>query len=395
MTPEGWKLREISQLVDFKSGGTPSKSRKELWDGPYPWVSAKDMKFTKLSQSILTLSEDGFLHAKKAAPGDILILVRGMTLFKDVPVGMAVKPLAFNQDIKALTPRNIDGQFLLASLQGRKRNLMRLVDQANHGTGRLSTDLLSSFSLLIPPLPEQKKIAKILSTWDRAIETTEKLVENAEVQKNGLAKQLLSGTRRLEKFGIAPWRDARMVELFTERAERGNSHLPLLAITGNRGVIPQSETDRRDTSNEDKSSYKQIHPGDIGYNSMRMWQGVSARSSLLGLVSPAYTVLKPTLSIDARFAAHLFKLPKQVHLFRRYSQGLTSDTWNLKFKQFSDVPTSIPPVAEQLKIADVLDAADMEIAVLCTQLKNLESEKKALMQQLLTGKHRVKVDGGA
>ena len=248
-----------------------------------------------------------------------------------------------------------------------------------------------STAVPIPPLPEQRKIAEILSTWDRAIETTEKLLANARSQKRALMQILLTGKRRFPEFEGLEWREVRLGDVFTERSERGGDELPLLAITSARGVIPQTETDRRDTSREDKSSYKQIHVGDIGYNSMRMWQGVSALSGLTGLISPAYTVVVPTRKINARFAAHLFKLPKQVHFFRRYSQGLTSDTWNLKFKQFSDVPARIPEIREQIKIAATLDLWDEAVRQIENKGSLLRSEKAALMQQLLTGKRRVKV----
>ena len=81
-----------------------------------------------------------------------------------------------------------------------------------------------------------------------------------------------------------------------------------------------------------------------------------------------------------------------MNLFLRYSQGLTSDTWNLKFRHFSEIKITIPEKTEQQKIAFVLSAADTEIETHQKQRSALKEQKKGLMQQVLTGKKRVKVD---
>jgi type I restriction enzyme S subunit len=156
------------------------------------------------------------------------------------------------------------------------------------------------------------------------------------------------------------------------------------------GVVPRDDVDKKDTSSEDKSRYLRICPGDIGYNTMRMWQGVSGLSELEGIVSPAYTICIPGPKVDGQFVKHFFKSKPVVHLFCRYSQGLVSDTWNLKFRHLAEIRVTIPPVAEQKKIAKVLNAADAEIKEHRNQLAALKDQKKGLMQQLLTGKVRVK-----
>jgi type I restriction enzyme S subunit len=123
-----------------------------------------------------------------------------------------------------------------------------------------------------------------------------------------------------------------------------------------------------------------------------MWQGVSALSTHEGIVSPAYTVVRPKAQlIDAQFAAYLFKYRPVVFLFYRYSQGLVSDTWNLKFHHFSEIKVVIPELSEQVAIAKVLKAADDEIAALEKHLDYLREEKRALMADLLSGKRRVRV----
>jgi len=246
------------------------------------------------------------------------------------------------------------------------------------------------FTFPIPPRPEQKKIAAILSTWDKAISNYELLIKNYELRKKGLMQKLLSGEVRFPGF-TEPWQEVSLGEVFNERREANLQHLPLLAITGSAGVVNRDDLDRRDTSNKDKSKYKRICPGDIGYNTMRMWQGVSALSDLEGIVSPAYTIVTPKKEINALFASYLFKHHPVIFLFYRYSQGLVSDTWNLKFRHFSEVRVKIPSsLNEQIKIASLFKNIDDEVSILKQKKNSIEQQKKGLMQKLLTGTVRVK-----
>jgi type I restriction enzyme S subunit len=241
----------------------------------------------------------------------------------------------------------------------------------------------------LPPLPEQRQIAEILSTWDRAIEKTERLIAAKEKRKKGLIQQLLTGKVRFEDFE-EEWQEFKLGDLFMERKEKGFLSLPLLAVHNEMGIIYRNELDRRDTSSEDKSSYKRVAPGDISYNSMRLWQGVIGVSDKEGIVSPAYTVVTPSEEIDPLFMAYLFKLPEIVHRFWRFSQGLVSDTLNCKFPSFRQVKVTIPTEqSEQQKIASVLNACDREIEQLDDKLDKLKEQKRGLMQELLNGKIRV------
>lgn len=202
-------------------------------------------------------------------------------------------------------------------------------------------------------------------------------------------QQLLIGKKRLPGFKKL-WKKYYLGDLFTQRRETNGNHLPLLAITGKRGIILASEISRKDSSNPDKSNYKRIGPGDIGYNTMRMWQGVSAVSDIEGIVSPAYTICKPKEGVNVHFMGYLFKLPSIVHLFWSYSQGLVSDTLNLKFHHFVQIKIKIPDINEQDAIVKVLSAEDIEIRAHENKLAAIEKQKRGLMQKLLTGEVRVK-----
>jgi type I restriction enzyme S subunit len=158
------------------------------------------------------------------------------------------------------------------------------------------------------------------------------------------------------------------------------------------GVYPQSNSEKKVTSNDDKSKYKRICPGDIGYNTMRMWQGRSALSTIEGIVSPAYTIVTPTENSDSEFFSYLFKSPKMMNLFWRNSQGLVDDTLNCKYKDFAIVKSKLPrSKKEQTEIAKRLTTADQEIQILNQRIEKLKEQKKWAMQVLLTGKKRLNI----
>lgn len=141
-------------------------------------------------------------------------------------------------------------------------------------------------------------------------------------------------------------------------------------------------TNRKDNSSEDKSNYKVVKIGDIAYNTMRMWQGVSGVSRYEGIVSPAYTVTYLNNG-DAAFFGSLFKQSRVIFDFCRYSQGLVSDTWNLKFKHFSEIKVTVPKsILEQQKISEFLTSLDEKISVIGNELNRAKAFKKGLLQQM-------------
>ena len=153
------------------------------------------------------------------------------------------------------------------------------------------------------------------------------------------------------------WEQRKLGDCFEERQER-SSIGELISVTINGGIKKFDELGRHDNSSEDKSHYKCVKSGDIAYNSMRMWQGASGYSPYSGILSPAYTVIIPRNSISSRFFAFVFKQQQMIHLFQVHSQGITSDTWNLKYPAFSEIETTLPKLAEQKKIASFFERID-------------------------------------
>ena len=265
----------------------------------------------------------------------------------------------------------------------------------NHGLLNISVNDFFNMYILNPPLAEQEKIAKILSAQDRIIELYQRKIEEMQKMKKVYLSKMFpqKGKNvpewRLPQFTDA-WEQRKLGDCFTERVES----MPdgeLISVTINDGIKKFSELGRHDNSNDDKSKYKKVCVGDIAYNSMRMWQGASGYSPYEGIVSPAYTVLTPNSGINSKCLAYQFKLPDMIHTFQTHSQGITSDTWNLKFPALSEIEIFVSTdEREQKKIAEFFAALDNLITLNQRKLEETKKYKKALMQLLLTGIARCK-----
>ncbi|SKB07998.1 Type I restriction modification DNA specificity domain-containing protein [Prosthecobacter debontii] len=216
-----WPVFELGELVATKSGGTPSRGNPGYWNGTVPWFSGKDLKSLYLHDSIEHVSEEAIGKGTRVCePNTILVLVRGMTLMKEVPVGILRCRGAFNQDVKALVPNDasMDPRFIAYFLRAENARVRSLVTTAGHGTGRLPLEALEEYPVPKPPLSEQRKIADILSTWDDALEKLDALIKVQERRKKALMQQLLTGRRRLKGFS-KPWKHKSLDAVF-ERVDR-------------------------------------------------------------------------------------------------------------------------------------------------------------------------------
>ncbi len=178
----------------------------------------------------------------------------------------------------------------------------------------------------------------------------------------------------------------RIGDIYAERSERGAENMELLSVTMTEGVKMRSDIEGKDNSSEDKSNYKIVYIGDMVYNSMRMWQGASGISQYDGIVSPAYTILKPRVPVSNGFFAALFKTERLINEFRKNSQGMTSDTWNLKYPQIETIKIHIPSITEQEQIAAFLELLDAKIAKQRDLVESLKKYKRGLLQQIFSRK---------
>ena len=270
---------------------------------------------------------------------------------------------------------------------------------------KINKGVLEKTPISIPKLEAQKKIAQILSTWDQAVTATERLLANSQQQKKALMQQLLTGKKRLlDDSGVVfsgEWEQVKVSDLLKNRKEKQipTADVPLFSLTIEDGVTPKSDRYNREflVKNTDEKKYKVVRPKDIVYNPANLrWGAINySRVAHSVVVSPIYEVLYVTEKdkISLEFIAQKLMTRDQINRFAAMVEGTLVERMAVKIEPFLATKLSIPPsLKEQQEIAAVLSAADQEIETLQKKLECLKQEKKALMQQLLTGKRRVKVD---
>ena len=369
--PQEWKTIRLKDCFSISAGGDVQKDC-------FSEAPSLQYKYPIYSNSLFNHGLYGFTSHPRHKANSITITGRGAlghAEYREIDFDAIVRLLVLAPKIP------LNGQYITEYINFRKPFFYE-----STGVPQLTAPQIANIQVLFPPLGEQRKIAEVLGVWDEAIEKQARLIEKLALRKRGLMQRLLSAKLRLPGFS-EPWKIHKLQELFTERNETNRTDLPLLSITGDRGVILQTESEKRDTSNDDKSKYKRIAKGDIGYNTMRMWQGRSALSGLEGIVSPAYTIVVPNTDVDGYYMSVLFKQPRLIYDFWTHSQGLVGDTLNCKYRDFGQVHICCPPLAEQKAITEVLTAADREIELAKEKLERLRRQKRGLMQQLLSGKN--------
>ncbi|EOT2915221.1 restriction endonuclease subunit S [Clostridium perfringens] len=289
-----------------------------------------------------------------------------------------------SSEIWVLKARKISNSFLYRIVQSEKFNNIANVSSGSK-MPRADWNYMSSTIFLVPKLNEQEKIANFLSKVDSIIEKQEKKVQYWNSYKKGMMQKIFSQKIRFKDENCRDypeWEEKKLGSCFLERSITNNNELELLSVTINNGVKKRSDIEGKDNSSDDKSNYKLVEKNDIVYNSMRMWQGASGVSSYRGIVSPAYTILIPQNNVNSYFFAYLFKLEKVINEFRKFSQGLTSDTWNLKYPLLKGIRVKVPCLEEQTKIANFLSNIDNIIDKESKKLEELRQWKKGLFQQM-------------
>ena len=284
-----------------------------------------------------------------------------------------------------------DSAFLQQYFEGGwiNREIAKIAQEGarNHGLLNMSVhDFFNDIVLHLPSKNEQYEISNFLSLVDKWIKSLKTKNSKLKKYRKIVVKKIFSKEIRFKNekgSNYLNWETKKIGELFNERNDKnGDKNNELLSVRINGGVTFQENTNKIDSSNSNKSKYKVVKINDIAYNTMRMWQGASGVSRYEGIVSPAYTVVYPKKG-DPNFYGYLFKHPRVVFDFYRFSQGMTSDTWNLKFKHFSEIPVTVPTdVEEQTKIATFLLSIDSLIENERKQIEQAEKWKKGLLQQM-------------
>ena len=264
---------------------------------------------------------------------------------------------------------------------------------------------IRKYSIGIPSNPEQEKIAEILSTWDKAIELKEKLIEEKKEFKRGLIQKLLVGKIRFKEYVKNPnlqevrrystlpedWSIKKASSIFSNISKKNNDNEKLLSATQDNGVIPRDMLDGDVMSpSGDTNSYKLVEEGDFVI-SLRTFQGGIEYSCYRGIISPAYTVIKNKIPICADFYRYIFKSKLFIDRLASSVIGIR-DGKQISYGDFSFMFLPYPELKEQEKIAFSLKNLDDNIELLELELNHLKEQKKGLMQLLLTGIVRVEVN---
>lgn len=394
MVPKGWELSSIGKISDVSSGGTPSRNNEAYWNGNIPWVTTAEVQFKIIEDTVEKITEEGLANssAKLFPAGTILMAMYGQGKTRGQVAKLGIDA-STNQACAAIvlhTDYEVDFyyQFLISQYE----NIREMANSG--GQQNLSGGIVKSIPVPVPPLTEQKKIAKILSTWDNAISVTEKLLTNSQQQKKALMQQLLTGKKRLlDENGVrfsGEWCTCTLSEVAhiimgsSPKSEAYNDNgLGLPLIQGNADIKCRVSCPRVYTSD----ITKECTPGDI-LLSVRAPVGTVALSQHKACIGRGISAIKSKKKMSQSFLYQWFLWfePKWCYL----SQGSTFESINSD--DIKTLKLSVPNFEEQQKIAAVLSAADAEISTLEKKLACLRDEKKALMQQLLTGKRRVKVD---
>ena len=251
----------------------------------------------------------------------------------------------------------------------------------------------SSLKIPLPPLPEQKKIADILSTWDKAIETTQALIKKLQLRKKGLMQQLLTGKKRLPGFS-GEWEVVQFKDIIKERSEYPDGDLPLYSLTIQDGVTPKTERyERSFLLTTTVKAYKKMCTNDFALNPMNLRFGAIAKHSgdLDVCVSKYYNIFYCLDDFNSTYFEYYLQSNPMIQYYNKMAIGSLEEKKRVHFSDFIKFKKQLPSYNEQTAIAQVITKADEEINQTQNYLNHLQEQKKGLMQQLLTGQKRVKV----
>lgn len=394
--PKDWKVIKLGELLDFKNG---INAEKEAYGSGVKFINIMEIInnnsiYYNMIPGSVTLEEKQLLP-NVVEYGDVLlnrtsetrkeIGLTAVYLDNEKPVfgGFVIRGRCKDSRLNHQFKKNcFQSPILRKQIISKGQGAVR----ANIGQKELEQVLLP-----LPPLPEQQKIASILTSWEKAIFTTQSIIGELKLRNKGLAQQLLTGKKRLKGFD-GEWEELRADKIFKSYTNKShNGELEILSATQERGVIPRSmnnidiKFDQRSLGN-----YKKVEIGDYVI-SLRSFQGGIEYSEYEGIVSPAYTVLKEILPISKTFFKVYFKTDTFINRLNTIIYGIR-DGKQINYKDFSTLKLPYPPIKEQEAIASFLKKGNQELNLYEKKLTTLKEQKKGLMQKLLTGEIRVKTD---
>lgn len=388
--PNEWEVKRLGEISQMFSGGTPKSTEQMYFNGEIPFIKSGEISNAKTEQY---LSELGLKNssAKLIERGDLLYALYGATSGE---CALSKISGAINQAILCIRPtKDVDRYFLLSFLQKGKEYYYNSYLQG--GQGNLSADIVKGYKILTPPLPEQRKIAEVLSTWDRAIEKQMLLVEKLELRKKGLMQQLLTGKKRLHGFS-EEWKTVKLGSIAdvvgggtpdTNNSDYWDGNIAWLTPS-EIGTEKYVYTSKKHITEEGlkNSSARLLPVGTIVFTS-RATIGLKAILKTEASTNQGFQSLIISQSSNIEFVYYLLDI--LIHVIRKKSSGSTFP--EISANSLKSINITTPPLEEQNAIAEILSVCDNEITLAKQKLDTLRQQKKGLMQVLLTGKKRVRL----
>lgn len=406
--PEGWQVKELGDLAEkIEGGGTPSRDVPEYWNGNIPWASVKDLRATTLSTAEESISELGLRNSSsKLIPANTMIIASRMAVGKAVFFDCDV---AINQDLKAFYPKaNTDGKFLLQWYLSHSEKIESLSTGSTVKGFRLED--LKLLPIKLPPLPEQQKIATILTSVDTAIEKTRAQIDKLKHLKTAMMQELLTkgiGHTEFKDSPVGRIPKAWMHGLLEDVAVIQTGVAKNSKVTGDLIEIPYLRVANVQDGYLDLTEIKTLQldrnrlerfilrDEDVlvneGGDFDKLGRGAIWRNQISPCVHQNHVFVVRT-NQDKLLPMFFNYLSGSQH-GKQYYLGCAKQTTNLASLNSSQLklfPVLLPPIGEQTKICEVLSSVDTKIKGAEQKLTSLEKIKKALMQDLLTGKVRVK-----
>lgn len=397
--PEGWQVVTIGEVAQVSSGSTPDRSKPEFWLSEFPWITTGEINYQIIYDSQEKVSFAALENGLKTFKvGTVLMAMYGQGNTRGRVAQLGIDA-AINQNACGIfsdVPET--NRFIYFSLESRYDFIRGLSNGG--GQNNINNGIVKKIPLLLPPLPEQRKIAAILSTWDDALAMLGQLLEAKRQQKRGLAEALLTGQTRLKGFA-GKWEEKRLGDVFTRVTRKnteGNEHA--LTISGTLGLIDQREFFNKRVAAADLSGYYLIRRGEFAYNksySAGYAYGAIKRLNRYdaGVVSTLYVCFALTQAdANSDFYEQFF----EAGLLNEGISGIAQEgarnhgLLNVSAKDFFELPIVVPAPAEQKAIASVLLTLDAEIASLEALRGKVQQQKRGLMDELLTGRVRVKME---
>ncbi|WP_417016123.1 restriction endonuclease subunit S [Alistipes sp.] len=391
--PQEWEVVRFGKVMKCFSGGTPKSSNPDFFGGKIPFIKSGEIHLSTTEQN---LSEEGLNQsaAKMVNKGDLLYALYGAN-----SGDCAISKIegAINQAILCIRTDAFDIPYLLAVLELNRPYYTDVYLQG--GQGNLSAEIVKSYMIAVPPLAEQRKIAEVLGVWDEAIEKQARLIEKLALRKRGLMQRLLSAKLRLPGFS-EKWEEVKLGDI-CERVTRKNieDNQNVMTISAQRGFVAQTDFFNKSVASETLESYYLVFRDEFCYNksySNGYPMGAIKRLSEAekAVVTSLYICfnVKPGTDANIDYLSYYFDNGGLNRGLTKIANegGRAHGLLNVTPKDFFGLSFEIPSLKEQTAIAEVLTAADREIELAKEKLERLRRQKRGLMQQLLTGKKRVK-----